>query len=170
LGVPFDLDLKLTDNPGPDLNSVVLTFSYQNLLGNVKVDLNSITPGNIVPPGWTIIVEIDNVNKRALFNLISGGGSTIAAGTTGQIAILNFTRTANPTGPATCMSPVVFPPTNSPLLIGSYCADGTTPLNRVLIPEIGKKGDVNSDGMVNTTNLIFLSNFLYRGGPAPCGW
>ena len=29
------------------------------------------------------------------------------------------------------------------------------------------RGDANSDNAVNTSDAIFISNFLYQGGPAP---
>jgi hypothetical protein len=171
LGVPYNLNLKLTDNPGPDLDGIVLTFSYQNLFGYVEVNLDSITPGNIVPIGWYFAVLIDNANKKALIAIYpSSGGDPIPTGTTGQIAILYFTRTANATGPATCMSPAVYPPTNSSILISDWCADGTTPLNRVFLPKFGKKGDANSDGLVSVSDVVFLINYLFKGGPVPCGW
>jgi len=30
------------------------------------------------------------------------------------------------------------------------------------------RGDVNADGVINVADIVYLVNFLYRGGPAPC--
>lgn len=30
-----------------------------------------------------------------------------------------------------------------------------------------RRGDANNDGVVNTTDAIFINNFLYMGGPEP---
>lgn len=32
---------------------------------------------------------------------------------------------------------------------------------------IGKRGDANNDQAINNTDIIFLSNYLYDGGPEP---
>jgi hypothetical protein len=168
--VPFDVYLRLTDNPGPDLYGIVITFSYQHLPDHVGVDLNSVDfTGGIVPAGWTPEeAVIDDVNKRAL--LFCYGSEPLVAGDTGLIATLNFTRTENPNGDPTCLSPVLYPPTNTPLLISDLSADGTPPVDRVLTPKIGKKGDANTDGTISVSDVISLINYLFRGLPCPCSW
>ncbi len=168
-GVPFDVPLRLTDNPGPDLYGIVITFSYQHQPDHVGVDLNSVDfTGGIIAEWSDQGAVIDNVNKRAV--LYGYDSSPLLAGTTGLIATLNFTRTENPDGDPTCLSPVLYPPTNTPILFSDLAADGTPPVERVLTPKIGKKGDANSDGAVSVSDVIYLINCLFRGLPCPCPW
>jgi len=174
IGVPFNLELRLSLNPGPDLMGIVIPFSYANEPGGVEVDLNSVdfTTGTIVPAGWVTTAYIDNVNDIALLSLRAGSptGTPLTAGTMGLIARLNFTRIANDTGDVTCLSPAFFPPTHLPLLLTSFCADGTAPIYRVLTPRIGRPGDLNSDGRSTVSDIIFMINYLFKGGPHICGW
>jgi hypothetical protein len=172
---PFNVTLDLTDNPGPDLMGIVITFSYQHQPGHVGVDLESVDfTGTIIPPQWTDkLYSIDNVNKKACLWLSAGSDDPpLAAGTEGLIATLTFTRTENPAGSATFLSPTVYPPTNSPMVITTYCADDIPPAERVLIPRyvLGRNGDVNLDGRINASDVVYLINFLFLGGPPPLVW
>lgn len=169
---PFSVTLDLIDNPGPDLyGGIVIAFSYQHEPGHVGVDLDGVDfTGSIVPSEWGTQAYIDNVNKRALLLLSASSSSfPLSSGTTGPVATLTFTRTENPSGDVTYLRPTVFPPTHSPMLIAYYCAG---PAERMLIPKLvfGKNGDVNCDGIVNEGDIIFLLNYLYFGGSAPCIW
>ena len=169
---PFNVSLDLTDNPGPDLMGMVITFSYQHLPGHVGIDLNSVDfTGSIVPTEWETQAYVDSVNKRALLVLHAWvrPDPPLSSGTTGPVATLTFTRTENPEGGATFLSPTLFPPTNSPLLIAYYCPG---PAGRVLIPKcvFGKNGDLNCDGEVNVADLGYLINYLFLGGSPPCTW
>jgi len=172
---PFNVTLDLTDNPGPDLMGIVITFSYQHEPGHVGVDLNSVDfAGTIVPPEWQTGSAIDPVHKKARLwlNASNSNAPPLAAGTEGLIATLTFTRTENPAGFATFLSPTVYPPTNSPMVITDYCADDTPPAERVLIPRyvLGRNGDVNLDGRVDISDVVYLINFLFVGGPPPLVW
>ena len=169
---PFNVSLDLTDNPGPDLMGMVISFGYQHQPGHVGIDLNSVDfTGSIVPTEWETQAYVDSVNKRALLVLHAWTmvEPPFSSGTTGPVATLTFTRTENPEGGATFLSPALFPPTNSPLLISHYCAG---PAERVLIPKyvFGKNGDVNCDGEVNVADLGYLINYLFLGGDPPCTW
>jgi predicted outer membrane repeat protein len=48
-----------------------------------------------------------------------------------------------------------------PLPIGGRCDTGAF--------ELGPSGDVNGDGLVNVTDVFYLINFLFAGGPIPLG-
>lgn len=171
---PFCVTLDLTDNPGPDLIGIVIAFSYQHRPGHVGVELDSVDfAGSIVPLEWENQAVVDNVNKRALVLLSAPGDYLpLSSGTTGPIATLTFTRTENPAGFATYLSPTVFPPTHSPILITNYCAAVPAPSGRILIPKyvFGKNGDVNCDGKVNVADVMYIVNHLFFGGPPPCVW
>jgi hypothetical protein len=173
LGVPFDVNVQLMDNPGPNLIGIVLAFSYQHDPGGVEVQLNSVSfAGCIAPAEWTKASSIDNVNQKALLrvHVSASNDPPLAAGTTGLIATLNFTRIAN--GNATFLHPTDYPPTHSSILISDYCADGTPPSSRVLVPRyfFPLNGDVNGDGVVDSGDIVYLLNYLFVGGPPPIGW
>ncbi len=170
--VPFSLYLRISNNPGPDLVGIVLTLSYQNEPGGVDVDLDSVDFSGGVAAGWSNrTVLIDNAANLAMLSLYTPNpASRIPAGTTGIFARLTFRRTAEPGGTATCLRPAFFPPTHSPLLITDLSADGTPPADRVLIPKIGIKGDTNSDGTLSVSDVVYLVNYLFRGGLTSCGW
>ena len=172
---PFSVTLDLNDNPGPDLMGMVITFSYQHEPGHVGVILDSVDfTGSIVPPQWVTLADVDSTNKRAFLKLWVGEyyDPPLSSGTTGLIATLTFTRIENPSGDATFLSPTVFPPTHSPMLITDYCANGTLPSDRMLIPKCvwGKNGDVDCNGEVNIGDAMYLINYLFLGGPYPCVW
>ena len=38
---------------------------------------------------------------------------------------------------------------------------------RAVVPPSGKEGDVNGDGKINTADVIFMINFLFKNGPEP---
>jgi hypothetical protein len=174
LGVPFETTLRLTDNPGPDLMGIIITFSYQHHEGHVGVNLNNVDfTGNIVPLQWETGFEIDNVNRRAyiLLHAVSADDPPLAAGTIGLIARLTFTRTENPGGFSTLPSPTDFPPTHTSMIITDYYADidGTLPEDRILVPKFfpGLFGDANNDGQVNFADAAFIVSWLFLGGPPP---
>jgi hypothetical protein len=173
VGQTFDATLDLTDNPGPDLMGIVITFSYQHQVGHVGVNLDNVDfTGTIVPAEWQTSADINNLEKKACLWLVPGDPNDppLAAGTEGLIATLTFTRTED--GAVTFLSPTVYPPTNSPMIITDYCADDTPPEDRVLIPRyvLGRNGDVNLDGLVNIADVVYVINFLFLGGPPPLVW
>jgi hypothetical protein len=184
LGVPFDVALNLTDNPGPDLMGIIITFSYQHEEGHVGVDLDNVDfTGTIVPPEWNTGFTIDNDNSKAFLWLYAGGSDNppLPAGTIGLIATLTFTRTENPNGASTVLSHTVFQhpdaleepaATHSPMLITDYYANGTSPPDRMVVPKYVFRliGDVNCDGQVNIADVVYLINFLFLGGPPPLVW
>lgn len=173
LGVPFDITLDLTDNPGPDLMGIIIAFSYQHREGHVGAELDNVDfTGTIVPVQWQTSFAIDNVNRRAyvLLRASSDDDPVLVAGTTGLIARLTFTRTENPEGYSSVPCPADFPPTFTSMIITDYYAsDGTPPEDRILVPRFfpGLFGDATADGVVDSGDLIYLLNFLFLGGIAP---
>jgi hypothetical protein len=172
LGVPFDITLALTDNPGPDLMGIIIAFSYEHREGHVGVELDNVDfTGTIVPVQWQTGSAIDNVNRRAYIHLwaSSDDDPMLVAGTTGLIATLTFTRTENPEGFSTVVSPAEYPPTHTSIIITDYYANGTPPEDRILVPRFspGLFGDANADDMVDSADLIYLINYLFIGGIAP---
>jgi len=45
------------------------------------------------------------------------------------------------------------------------------PPGRMLLPEFSPKyvGDVNCDGEVTISDVVYTINYLFHGGPPPCG-
>ena len=171
---PFDVTVDLIDNPGPDLVGIVIAFSYQHQPGHVGVDLDTVDfAGSIVPAEWETGAYVDSVNKRALLLLSAPGDYLpLSSGITGPVATLTFTRTEDPSGEATYLSPAVYPPAHSSVLTTTYCAKAPAPSDRMLYPKLvfGKNGDVNCNGVINEGDVIFLLNYLYFGTSPPCVW
>jgi len=167
--------LNLTNNPGPNLIGIAMPFSYQSQPAQVDVVLDSVSfVGSIAPATWVRTVLIDAANERALALVYTNTGiPALAAGTTGLLANLYFTRTpVNPAGDPLCLNPAYYPPTWFPTLFTTVCANpaGVPPSSTVLIPKIGRIGDSNTDGTVTVSDVIYTINYLFRGGPASCGW
>jgi hypothetical protein len=129
--------------------------------------------GSIVPEEWQTSFYIGNRRKALLWlRALSPDDPPLEAGEIGLIATLTFSRVENPGGLSTVLSPTVFPPTHSPMLITDYYANGTAPADRVLIPRyvLRRNGDVNLDGRVDIADVVYLINFLFLNGPPPCVW
>ena len=113
---------------------------------------------------------IDNDNKTVALNIYADQtGAPIPAGSTGVVATLHFTKVTDGYHLAMCATEV--PPTNNLMLISDFCADGTPPSSRIFTPKVSLalNGDVNCDGIVNIGDVVYTVNYLYRGGPPPCG-
>ena len=171
---PFDVTVDLIDNPGPDLVGIVIAFSYQHQPGHVGVDLDTVDfAGSILPAEWEAGAYVDNLNKRALLLLSAPGDYLpLSSGITGLVATLTFTRTEDPSGEATYLSPTVYPPTHYSVLTTTYCAKAPAPAERMRYPKLvfGKNGDVNCNGVINEGDVIFLLNYLFFGTSPPCVW
>lgn len=172
---PVVVPLNLTSNPGPNLIGIAIPFSYQNLPAQVNVVLDSVSfIGSIAPATWTRTSLIDAVNERVLVLVYTQTGAPVLpAGATGLLANLYFTRTpVSPGGDPLCLIPAYYPPTWFPTLFTTVCANppGVPPASTVLLPKIGRIGDSNTDGTVSVSDVVYTVNYLFRGGPASCGW
>jgi hypothetical protein len=155
--------------------------------------------GTIIPPDWSIPPSVDNTNnwpvplsvddfsnwsmpvasmdddnKTVLFSLFADNptDTPIDSGTTGLVATLFFTKIVD--GDPLALSSTEISPSHSFVLISSYCADttgGVSPSERIFTPKLSLAlhGDVNCDGVVQLGDLVYLVNYLYKGGPPPCG-
>ncbi len=164
--------IKIISNGGPDLTGMVIPLSFASQLNEVQVTLDNVSfDGSIIPPDWVAYYQVDNVNKTVLLYPYADGpyDTPIAAGTTGLVATLYFTKVVD--GDALAISTTEVPPSHSFTLMSDYCADGTSPSERIFTPmvSLALNGDVNCDGIIDLGDAVYTLNYLFKGGPPPCG-
>jgi hypothetical protein len=162
--------LKIIENQGPGLVAMIIPLSYANQPDQMDVSLDSVSfEGSMLSPTASFNAYIDNDNKTVFLSLIDQEG-LIHPGTTGLVATFYFTKLAE--GDPFSMFPVEIVPSHSFALITQACADGGSVQERILNPRysLSKNGDLNCDGLMDLSDVLHLLNYLYRGGPPPCGW
>jgi hypothetical protein len=164
--------INIIANGGPDLMGMVIPLSFANQPSEVEVDLVNVDfTGTIIPPDWDMSYVIDNVNKTVLLRPYADNTTEdpLLDGTTGLVATLYFSEVA--AGDPLAMTATEVPPSHSFTLISAYCANGTSPSERIFTPmlSLAVNGDVNCDGIVNVGDVVYTVNYLFKGGPPPCG-
>ncbi|MGB2770002.1 MAG: hypothetical protein WBC88_09795 [Candidatus Zixiibacteriota bacterium] len=163
-GVLDTTRIKIIENGGPEIWGMVIPLSFDNEPNEVEVTLDSVSfDGSIVGgAGWSVI---DNVNKTFLLY----SNEIVPYGTTGLVATLYFTKTSD--GDPLAISATEIAPSHSFTLLGWWCAGGPPSPGRMLTPKISlsENGDVNCDGVIDIGDAVYITNYLYRGGPPPCG-
>lgn len=156
--------VKIVENGGPELNAMVIPLSFANQPNEVEVTLDDVSFDGSMVEG-SASAAIDNVNKTVLLH----STGLIPVGTTGLVATLYFTKTSD--GAPLAMSVTEIQPSHSFMLIGPACAGGVPSNNRVFFPKISlsENGDVNCDGVIDVGDAVYMTNYLYKGGPPPCG-
>lgn len=164
--------INIIANGGPDLMGMVIPLSFANQPSEVEVDLLDVSfTGTIIPPDWDMSYVIDNTNKTVLLRPYADNttDTPLPDGTTGLVATLRFSEVVD--GDPLAMTTTEIPPSHSFSLISAYCANGTSPSERIFSPmlSLALNGDVNCDGIVNIGDVVYTVNYLYKGGPPPCG-
>jgi len=164
--------IRIIANGGPDLTGIVIPLSFQNQPGEAEVNLAEVSfDGTVLPSDWAFGQKIDNTEKTLLLSLYGDNetDTPLAEGTTGLVATLYFDQVV--AGAPLAMSVTEIEPSHSFTLISAYCADGTPPSERIFSPtlSLALNGDVNCDGMVNVGDAVYTLNYLFKGGPPPCG-
>jgi hypothetical protein len=156
--------IRIIENGGPELSGMVIPLSFANQPDEVEVTLESVSFEGSIIEGSGMSV-IDNDDKTVLLS----SSELIIPGTTGLVATLYFTKTSD--GAPLAMSVTEIPPSHSFMLIGPACAGGVPSNNRVFSPKISlsENGDLNCDGVIDIGDAVYITNYLYRGGPPPCG-
>lgn len=157
--------VTILENGGPELSGMVIPLSFASQPDEVQVTLDGVSFDGSILESSGVGFEIDNVNKTVLLRF----SGQVPVGTTGLVATLYFTKTSD--GNPFALSVTDISPSHSLMLIGRACSGGAPSNDRIFVPEISLalKGDVNCDGVVNVADAIYITNYLYRGGPPPCG-
>lgn len=164
--------INIIVNDGPDITGMVIPLSFENEGDEMEVDLAEVSfDGTIVPPDWAFGQSIDNDEKTLLLSLYGDNetDTPLAEGTTGLVVTLYFDQVI--AGDPLAMKVTEIEPSHSFTLISAYCADGTPPSQRIFSPmlSLALNGDVNCDGIVNLGDAVYTLNYLFKGGPPPCG-
>jgi hypothetical protein len=163
-------DIEIIENGGPDVMGIVIPLSFANQPAQATVDLQSVTFGPVIPPEWQTNAVIDNINKTVIIYAYAESRTDppLATGVTGVVATLNFLQVAP--GASFCVLCQDMPPPHSFMLIRWFCADlpDNPPAERILAPMEALTGDFNGDATLNLGDLVYLLNYLFRGGPPPC--
>jgi hypothetical protein len=118
--------------------------------------------------GWTFKSSlVDNVNKTILIGLVSF--SQVSLPSTDTLVYIHFDLDASGQGETIPVDSTFVPPTNS-LTLTTESAFEFVPQWRPGTIEVGfglLAGDVYPDGIINSTDIVFLVNYILRGGPAP---
>lgn len=156
--------IRIIENGGPELSGMVIPLSFASQPDEVEVTLESVSFEGSIVEGSAMSV-IDNDDKTVLLS----SSELIPSGTTGLVATFYFTKTSD--GAPLALSVTEIPPSHSFMLIGPACAGGVPINNRVFTPKISlsENGDVNCDGVIDVGDAVYITNYLYRGGPPPCG-
>jgi hypothetical protein len=173
-GTSVTIPVKIIENKGPSLTGFVIPLSYASDTLQVEVILDNVSfSGGITPGNWYTGAKIDNDSNRVVFYAYANplAVTPIDSGTTGVIAELHFTRTSLDPLPL-IMSTTQVPPSHSIMLMKGYCAGGpVSPSERIFTPKISlaRKGDCNGDGILDASDVVYLTNYLYIEGPPPTG-
>ena len=169
--------VRIIVNGGPSLGGMVIPLSYHNQLNETEVTLDSVSfTGSIIPSSWLKGKVIDPDSETVLVYAYADSPSDppLASGTTGIVANLHFTIVDSANAFAIFTKEI--PPSNSFILIKSYCADtihnsGNSPSERIFTPmlSLSLNGDVNCDEIVDLGDLVYLITYLYKAGAIPCG-
>jgi len=169
--------VRIIVNGGPSLRGMVIPLSYHNQPNETEVTLNSVSfTGSIIPSSWLTGKVINPDSETVLIYAYADQPSDppLTSGTTGIVANLYFTRVDSANAFAISTKEIL--PSNSFILIKSYCADtvhnsGNSPSERIFTPmlSLSLNGDVNCDEIVDLGDLVYLITYLYKAGAIPCG-
>lgn len=157
--VRFDIYARNTQ----PLDRIRMPFDWS---GELNLSLDSVSTAGLrtAPVTSQRFVHFDPLNKRATYEIDPGPGNPLPPDT-GAVLSLYFT---NPSGQHGQITPV------SILSYDGYeplfsCARGAVvPILRPGQLVVCRAGDVNNDGKgPNITDLTYLVQFLFRGGPEP---
>jgi hypothetical protein len=163
VGQNITLEVKLNSVNQPAVEYLVLPFSYQDLPGQTVLNCTGVDfTGTLMPNGD---FGIDPINEKVLIYNTTG---SIPAGSNGVIAKINFT-VVTPGNPTEIVA-TYYPPENTPLLVSSQCYVAGDPPGRMLLPKyfLNYVGEVNCDGRVTVSDVVYLVRYLFQGGPVPC--
>lgn len=166
------MEVKINTIDQPDLYGLVIPLSYQNLPGQVELRCDYISFLGTLLEGKDCGYKIDQDNKKILIYAhpdIFADSLIIHSGSDGVVAKIDFEVLS--LGTPTEIIPTFYPPEHTLLLISKPDYEAGDPPGRMLLPEFSPKyvGDVNCDGEVSLPDVVYMINYLFHGGPPPCG-
>ncbi len=175
IGAPgqiITMDVRINTVGQPDLYGLVIPLSYQNLPGQVELRCDYISFLGTLLEGKDCGYKIDQDNKRVLifaYPDIFADSLIIHSGSDGVIARIDFEVLSS--GTPTEITATYYPPEHTMLLISKPAYEAGDSLGRMLLPEFSLNyvGDVNCDGQLTISDVVYMVNYLFHGGPPPCG-
>jgi len=174
IGAPgqiITMDVMINTVNQPDLYGLIIPLSYQNLPGQVELRCDNVSFLGTLLEDKYCGYKIDQDNKKVLIYGFPGLFSDsvfIPSGSDGVIAKIDFEVVSS--GTPTEITATYYPPEHTPLLISkmSYEFD---PFGRMLLPRFSPKyiGDVNCDDELTIADVVYMVNYIFHGGPPPCG-
>jgi hypothetical protein len=165
------MEVKINTIDQPDLYGLVIPLSYQNLPGQVELRCDYVSFLGTLLENTGAGYNIDQDNKR--INIygypdIFADSLVIPSGSEGVIAKIDFEVLS--LGTPTEITATYYPPEHTMLLISKPAYEAGDPPGRMLLPEFSLNyvGDVNCDGQVTISDVVYTVNYLFHGGPPPC--
>jgi hypothetical protein len=174
IGAPgqiITMEVKINTVNEPDLYGLVIPLSYQNLPGQVELRCDYISfLGTLLEnagAGYNIDVDNKRINIYGYPELYSDS-VVILSGSDGVIAKIDFEVLSS--GTPTEITATYYPPEHTVLLISKKAYEGGDPPGRMLLPEFSLNyvGDVNCDGQLTVSDVVYMVNYIFHGGPPPC--
>jgi len=166
------MEVKINTVDEPDLYGLVIPLSYQNLPGQVELRCDSVSFLGTLLQDAGAGYNIDEDNKKVLiygYPYLWSDSLIIPSGSDGVMAKIDFEVLS--LGTPTEIAPTYYPPEHTPLLISKMSYEPGDPPGRMLLPEFSRNygPDVNCDGEVTLSDVVYTINYLLHGGPPPCG-
>ena len=165
------MEVKINTVGEPDLYGLVIPLSYQNLPGQVELRCDYVTFLGTLLESAGAGYNIDEGNKKVLiygYPELYSDSIVIPSGSDGVIAKIDFEVLSS--GTPTEITPTYYPPEHTMLLISKPAYESGDPPGRMLLPEFSLNyvGDVNCDGQVGLSDVVYMINYLFHDGPPPC--
>jgi hypothetical protein len=171
-GQMVTMEVKINTINQPDLYGLIIPLSYQNLPGQAELRCDYVSFSGTVLQGKDCGYKIDPDNKKVLIYAypdIFGDSLIIPSGSEGAIAKIDFEVIS--LGTPTEITATYYPPEHTMLLISKPDYQAGDLPGRMLLPEFSLNyvGDVNCDGQLTISDVVYTVNYLFHGGPPPCG-
>lgn len=164
------MEVKINTVDQPDLYGLVIPLSYQNLPGQVELRCDYVSFLGTLLESTGAGYQIDEANKKVLFYgypELYGDSVVILSGSDGVLAKIDFEVLS--LGTPTQITATYYPPEHTMLLISKPAYEPGDPLGRMLLPKffLNYVGDVNADGGVTVSDVVYLINYLFHNGDPP---
>jgi len=165
------MDIRINTVGEPDLYGLVIPLSYQNLPGQVELRCDYVTFLGTLLQDQGAGYDIDPDNKKVLiygYPDLYSDSVVIPSGSDGVIAKIDFEVLS--LGTPTEITAAYYSPEHTMLLISKPAYEAGDPPGRMLLPEFSLNyvGDVNCDGELTISDVVYMVNYLFHGGPPPC--